>query len=183
MSQADRALDAERPEGAMGHDHGLTQPEQDRAARPLGIELIAKRRQLGLDEQPSQARMAPVSVLAVDSSTFRATLPVKPSVTITSAPEVGRSKPSTLPANSIPSSQCMVCHMHQPNIFLNSYLGYTMWDYESDADLMWPGPENRLDPLDRRLAANHRLDQPVELLTAHAKLDRIPLNEPVHGLV
>ena len=38
----------------------------------------------------------------------------------------------------------MVCHMHQPNIFLNSYLGYTMWDYESDADLMWPGPENRL---------------------------------------
>ena len=34
--------------------------------------------------------------------------------------------------------------MHQPNIFLNSYLGYTMWDYESDADLMWPGPENRL---------------------------------------
>ena len=38
----------------------------------------------------------------------------------------------------------MNCHMHQPNIFLNSYLGYTMWDYESDADLMWPGPENRL---------------------------------------
>jgi hypothetical protein len=32
----------------------------------------------------------------------------------------------------------MNCHMHQPNIFLNSYLGYTMWDYESDANLMWP---------------------------------------------
>ncbi len=32
----------------------------------------------------------------------------------------------------------MNCHMHQPNIFLNSYLGYTMWDYESDAPLMWP---------------------------------------------
>jgi hypothetical protein len=45
---------------------------------------------------------------------------------------------------AIPTSQCMSCHMHQPNIFLNSYLGYTMWDYESDADLMWPGPENRL---------------------------------------
>ncbi len=45
---------------------------------------------------------------------------------------------------AIPTSQCMVCHMHQPNIFLNSYLGYTMWDYEADADLMWPGPENRL---------------------------------------
>ncbi|MXO56178.1 hypothetical protein GRI36_04715 [Altererythrobacter gangjinensis] len=44
---------------------------------------------------------------------------------------------------SIPTSQCMNCHMHQPNIFLNSYLGYTMWDYESDAPLMWPGPDNK----------------------------------------
>ena len=39
---------------------------------------------------------------------------------------------------SIPTAQCMNCHMHQPNIFLNSYLGYTMWDYESDAPHMWP---------------------------------------------
>ncbi len=40
---------------------------------------------------------------------------------------------------AIPTAQCMNCHMHQPNIFLNSYLGYTMWDYESDAPKMWPG--------------------------------------------
>ena len=39
---------------------------------------------------------------------------------------------------AIPTSQCMNCHMHQPNIFLNSFLGYTMWDYESDAPIMWP---------------------------------------------
>ncbi len=39
---------------------------------------------------------------------------------------------------AIPTSQCMNCHMHQPNMFLNSYLGYTMWDYESDAPFMWP---------------------------------------------
>jgi hypothetical protein len=39
---------------------------------------------------------------------------------------------------AIPTAQCMNCHMHQPNIFLNSYLGYTMWDYESDAPSMWP---------------------------------------------
>jgi len=39
---------------------------------------------------------------------------------------------------AIPTAQCMSCHMHQPNIFLNSYLGYTMWDYESDAPAMWP---------------------------------------------
>jgi len=41
-------------------------------------------------------------------------------------------------SRAIPTSQCMNCHMHQPNMFLNSYLGYTMWDYESDAPLMWP---------------------------------------------
>lgn len=44
---------------------------------------------------------------------------------------------------AIPSSQCMVCHMHQPNMFLNSYLGYTMWDYEADAPLMWPEKQRR----------------------------------------
>jgi hypothetical protein len=41
-------------------------------------------------------------------------------------------------SRAIPTSQCMVCHMHQPNMFVNSYLGYTMWDYESDAKHMWP---------------------------------------------
>ncbi len=39
---------------------------------------------------------------------------------------------------AIPTAQCMNCHMHQPNIFLNSFLGYTMWDYEADAPKMWP---------------------------------------------
>ncbi|MEO5762658.1 MAG: hypothetical protein ABIR28_10145, partial [Vicinamibacteria bacterium] len=39
---------------------------------------------------------------------------------------------------AIPSSQCMVCHMHQPNIFVNTFFGYIMWDYESDAPHMWP---------------------------------------------
>jgi hypothetical protein len=47
---------------------------------------------------------------------------------------------------AIPTSQCMVCHMHQPNMFLNSYLGYTMWDYEADAPLMWP--EKQHEPSD-----------------------------------
>jgi LVIVD repeat len=39
---------------------------------------------------------------------------------------------------AIPTSNCMVCHMHQPNMFMNTFLGYTMWDYESDAPAMWP---------------------------------------------
>lgn len=58
-------------------------------------------------------------------------------------------------SRAIPTSQCMVCHMHQPNMFLNSYLGYTMWDYESDAPFMWPEEQQELsieeqrDALDR----------------------------------
>ncbi|MEN9933152.1 MAG: hypothetical protein RIS17_1725 [Pseudomonadota bacterium] len=43
---------------------------------------------------------------------------------------------------AMPSSLCMNCHMHQPNMFLNTYYGYTMWDYESDAPRMWPGAQN-----------------------------------------
>jgi hypothetical protein len=39
---------------------------------------------------------------------------------------------------AIPSSTCMVCHMHQPNVFVNTFYGYIMWDYESDAPSMWP---------------------------------------------
>ncbi|MBV1876902.1 MAG: hypothetical protein KUG79_04595 [Pseudomonadales bacterium] len=39
---------------------------------------------------------------------------------------------------SIPTAQCMSCHMHQPNMFVNTFLGYTMWDYESDAPRMFP---------------------------------------------
>ena len=39
---------------------------------------------------------------------------------------------------AIPSSQCMVCHMHQPNSFLNTYYGYQMWSYETDGEHMWP---------------------------------------------
>jgi hypothetical protein len=42
---------------------------------------------------------------------------------------------------AIPSSQCMTCHMHQPNVFVNSFYGTTMWDYESDAPSMWPAKQ------------------------------------------
>ena len=51
---------------------------------------------------------------------------------------------------AIPTSQCMVCHMHQPNMFVNSFLGYTMWDYESDAPAMWPEEQRYPDAAERR---------------------------------
>ena len=53
---------------------------------------------------------------------------------------------------AIPSSQCMVCHMHQPNIFVNSFYGYTMWDYEADAPHMWP--EKQRYPTDAEALAS-----------------------------
>src|SRR5712691_6074865 len=50
---------------------------------------------------------------------------------------------------SIPSSQCMNCHMHQGNLFVNPYLGYTWWDQETDGELMYP--EKQYDPTDAEL--------------------------------
>jgi hypothetical protein len=44
---------------------------------------------------------------------------------------------------AIPTSQCIVCHMHQPNMFMNTFMGYTMWDYESDAPAMWPREQGK----------------------------------------
>ena len=51
---------------------------------------------------------------------------------------------------AIPSAQCMVCHMHQPNVFVNSYYGYIMWDYESDAPFMWPEKQRYPDAAEIR---------------------------------
>ncbi len=42
---------------------------------------------------------------------------------------------------AIPSSQCMNCHMHQGNLFVNPYLGYTWWDQETDGELMYPAEQ------------------------------------------
>jgi len=76
----------------------------------------------------------------------------------------------TIPANAsghplehkftraIPTSQCMICHMHQPNMFVNSFLGYTMWDYESDAPFMWPEEQQELSIEEQR----HVLDRNPE---------------------
>jgi hypothetical protein len=50
---------------------------------------------------------------------------------------------------AIPSSQCMNCHMHQGNAFVNPYLGYTWWDQETDAAHMYPKEQH--DPTDAEL--------------------------------
>jgi len=50
---------------------------------------------------------------------------------------------------AIPSSQCMNCHMHQGNAFVNPYLGYTWWDQETDAEHMYPKVQK--DPTEAEL--------------------------------
>jgi hypothetical protein len=39
---------------------------------------------------------------------------------------------------SIPTSQCMGCHIHPGTNMVASYLGYTWWDNESDGAVMYP---------------------------------------------
>lgn len=51
--------------------------------------------------------------------------------------------------SAIPSSQCMNCHMHQGNLFVNPYLGYTWWDQETDGEHMYPKEQH--DPTDDEL--------------------------------
>ncbi len=55
---------------------------------------------------------------------------------------------------SIPSSQCMNCHMHQGNLFVNPYLGYVWWDQETDAEFMYPKEQH--DPTDEELVRSTR---------------------------
>lgn len=40
--------------------------------------------------------------------------------------------------SGMPSSQCIVCHVHPGTSVMNSYLGYTWWDEETDGELMYP---------------------------------------------
>jgi hypothetical protein len=56
---------------------------------------------------------------------------------------------------AVPTSQCMSCHMHQPNSFVNTYLGYIMWDYETDAELLWPKQQKYPTEAEKRASLEH----------------------------
>ena len=82
---------------------------------------------------------------------------------------------------AIPTSQCMICHMHQPNVFVNSYLGYTMWDYESDADAMWPDKQHYWDADDVRNDRPVDADQIIGEDEVHRRLSRNPEEAVTRG--
>src|SRR5438045_9199597 len=47
---------------------------------------------------------------------------------------------------SIPSSQCMTCHVHPGTNMVTTYYGYTWWDNETDGEVMYPAAQtNRSD--------------------------------------
>lgn len=43
---------------------------------------------------------------------------------------------------SIPSSQCISCHVHPGTNMVASYLGFTWWDNETDGDIMYPAKQH-----------------------------------------
>lgn len=43
--------------------------------------------------------------------------------------------------NQIPTSQCMVCHMHPGTNMVATYLGFTWWDNETEGDKMYPAKQ------------------------------------------
>jgi hypothetical protein len=47
---------------------------------------------------------------------------------------------------SIPSSQCMVCHVHPGTNMETTYFGYTWWDNEADGDAMYPKQQKNPSP-------------------------------------
>jgi hypothetical protein len=44
---------------------------------------------------------------------------------------------------SIPSSQCMTCHMHPGTNMVTTYYGYTWWENETDGEFMYPKEQRR----------------------------------------
>ena len=54
---------------------------------------------------------------------------------------------------AIPSSQCMVCHMHPGTNMLTTYYGVTWWDNEIDGEKMYPAKQKNPSEEDRYQAA------------------------------
>jgi hypothetical protein len=50
---------------------------------------------------------------------------------------------------SIPSSQCMVCHIHPGTNMVATYFGYTWWDNESDGESMYPKQQHNPSEMEK----------------------------------
>jgi hypothetical protein len=99
--------------------------------------------------------------------------------TATADPTIPRDEPGHPIRHSftraIPTSQCMSCHMHQPNSFVNTYLGYTMWDYETDGEALWPQEQRYPTAAERRASLSRNPEGAAVrgLWTERGFLDRL----------
>ncbi len=50
--------------------------------------------------------------------------------------------------SAVPTSQCIVCHVHPGTNVMNSYCGFMWWDEETDGELMYPKEQKRLSSED-----------------------------------
>ncbi len=75
-------------------------------------------------------------------------------------PSLDTSRPSGYPIQHVmvkemPTSTCIVCHVHPGTNVLNSYLGFTWWDNETDGKLMYPRRQQNPDSETQQLVATH----------------------------
>jgi hypothetical protein len=55
---------------------------------------------------------------------------------------------------SIPSSQCIVCHIHPGTNMVATYFGYTWWDNELDGDKMYPKDQRHPNAVEQQQIQN-----------------------------
>ena len=51
--------------------------------------------------------------------------------------------------SAIPTSQCMVCHMHPGTNMMATYVGFMWWDNETDGDKMYPASTGKISAAER----------------------------------
>ncbi|MCA1642513.1 MAG: hypothetical protein LC785_11305 [Acidobacteria bacterium] len=56
--------------------------------------------------------------------------------------------------SAIPTSQCMVCHMHPGTNMLATFTGMTWWDNETDGDKLYPAGQRDVTPEEEREKLN-----------------------------
>ena len=148
--QAARTAQHPRPGHREPHRPGLRQPAEDPALRPDAQLPRHQRpsRRLSLQRLHRLPRDLCQRPLAGQLRALRQVrqpgLCFKPDPTIPHD-EPGHPIEHKFATAAIPTSQCIVCHIHPGTNVLNSYLGYMWWDEETDGELMYPPQQKHPD--------------------------------------
>ena len=85
---------------------------------------------------------------------------------------VGPSDRAQVHRRAIPTSQCIVCHIHPGTNVLNSYLGYMWWDDETDGELMYP--QQQKDPTAEEFVASLMINPDETAARGQLVRSRVP---------